>query len=147
MSVFILLCCSSVAKSCLTLCNPMDCTKLSCPSPSPRVCSNSCALSLWCHLTISPSLAPFCSCPQSFSASEFSNKLALHIRWSKYRSFGLSIHPSNDYSGLVSFRIDWFDLPVSKELSRVFSSNTFLFILIAVTCIFSRHTFYGEFLL
>ena len=77
----------------------------------------------------------------------FSNKLAPHIRWTKYRSFSLSIHPSNDYSGLASFRIDWFDLPVSKELSRVFSSNTFLFILIAVTCVFSRHTFYGEFLL
>ena len=40
----------------------------------------------------------------------FSNKLALHIRWPKYWSFSLSISSSNEYSGLISFRIDWFDL-------------------------------------
>ena len=40
----------------------------------------------------------------------FSNKLGLHIRWPKYWSFRLSISPSNEYSGLISFRIDWFDL-------------------------------------
>ena len=40
----------------------------------------------------------------------FSNELALHIRWPKYWSFSFSISPSNDYSGLISFRIDWFDL-------------------------------------
>ena len=40
----------------------------------------------------------------------FSNESALHIRWTKYWSFSLSISPSNEYSGLVSFRIDWFDL-------------------------------------
>ena len=54
--------------------------------------------------------APFPSCPQSFPASgSFSNKKALHIRWTKYWSFSFSISPSNEYSGLI-FRIDWFDL-------------------------------------
>ena len=40
----------------------------------------------------------------------FSNELALRIRWAKYRNFSFSISPSNEYSGLISFRIDWFDL-------------------------------------
>ena len=51
----------------------------------------------------------------------FSNELALHIRWPKYWSF--SISPSNEYSGLIYFRIDWFDSMLSKGLSRVFSST------------------------
>ena len=75
-----------------------------------RVCSNSCPLSWLCHPTISSSIAPFSSCPQSFPASgPFPMSwLALHMRWPKYWSF--SISPSNEYSGLISFRIDWFDL-------------------------------------
>ena len=80
--------------------------RLPCPSLSPWVCSNSCPLSQWCHPTISSSVAPFSSCPPSFPASES----ALHIRWPKYWSFSFSISPSNEYSGLISFRIDWFDL-------------------------------------
>ena len=55
---------SSVAQSCLTLCNPMECSKLPYPSLSPWVCSNSCLLSLWCHPTISSSVVPFSSFPQ-----------------------------------------------------------------------------------
>ena len=51
----------------------------------------------------------------------FSNKLALPIRWPEYWSFSFSISPSNKYSGLISFRIDWFDPLLSKGLSRVFS--------------------------
>ena len=48
----------------------------------------------------------------------FSNESALHIRWPKYWSFNVSISPSDEYSGLISFRIDWFDLqPI--ELQRV----------------------------
>ena len=54
----------------------------------------------------------------------FSNELALLIRWSKYWSFSFSISPSNEYSGLISFRIDWFDLLAVSGLSRVFSSTT-----------------------
>ena len=53
-----------------------------------------------------------------------SNELALHIRWPKYWSFSFSISPSNEYPGLISFRIDWFDLLQSKGLSRVFSNTT-----------------------
>ena len=89
---------------------------LPCPSLSPRVCSNSCPLSWWCYLTTSSSAAPFSSCPQSFSASGlpsfrvFSNELALQIRWPKYWSISFINDPSNEYSGLISFRIDWFDL-------------------------------------
>ena len=61
-----LICCS-VAQLCPTLCNLMDCSMLGFPvlSPSPWVCSNSCPLSRWCHPTISSSVAPFSSCPQS----------------------------------------------------------------------------------
>ena len=44
-------------------------TRLPCPSPSPRVCSNSCPCSQWCHPTMSSSVTPFSSCPQSFSTS------------------------------------------------------------------------------
>ena len=48
----------------------------------------------------------------------FSNELALHIRWPKYWSFSFSISPSNEYSGLISFRIDWFDLLVVQGTLR-----------------------------
>ena len=51
--------------------------RLPCLSPSLRVCSNSCPLSRWCHATISSSVVPFSSCPQSFGISVFSNELAL----------------------------------------------------------------------
>ena len=65
-------CCSrSAAQLCLTLCDPMDCSTRGFPvPPSPRACSNSCPWSQWCSPTISSSVAPFSSCPQSFSASE-----------------------------------------------------------------------------
>ena len=54
----------------------------------------------------------------------FSNESALHIRWPKYWSFSFSVNPSKEHSGLISFRIDWFDLLAVQELSRVFSSTT-----------------------
>ena len=90
-------------------------TRLPCTSPSARVCSNSCPLSRWCHPTISSSVSPFSSCPQSSPASG-SFASALHIRWPTYRSYSFSISPSNKYSGLISLQ--------SKGLSRVFSSTT-----------------------
>ena len=64
---------------------------LTCPSVSPRVCSNSCPLIWWCCLTISSSVTPFSSCPQSFPTSVFSGELALCIRWPKYRSFSINL--------------------------------------------------------
>ena len=85
--------------------------RLLCPSLSPGVCSNSCPLSWWCHPIISSSISHFSSCPQSFPASRsFLKNLTLPITWSKYWSFSFSINPSNEYSGLISFWIDWFYL-------------------------------------
>ena len=78
--------------------------------PSPRVCSDSCPLSQWCHPSIS-SCCPLLLLPSIFPRIRvFSNEPALWIRWPKYWSFSFSISPSNEYSGLISFRIDWFDL-------------------------------------
>ena len=86
-------------------------TGLPCPSLPSRVCSNSCPLSWWCYLTISSSSIPFSFCPQSFPAlGSLSNESVLCIRWPKYWSFSFSISPSNGYSGLISFTIDWLDL-------------------------------------
>ena len=88
----------------------MQCTRLLCPPLSPGVCSSSCPLNQWCFLNISSSATPFSSCPQSFLASVFSNEWTLHITESKHWSFSFSISPSTEYSGLISFRIDWFYL-------------------------------------
>ena len=85
---------------------------------------NSCALSQWCHPTISSSVALLPSIFPSIS------ELALHIRWPKCWSFSFSINPSNEYSGLISFRIDWFDINllykhvVSEKKSNVSHSHT-----------------------
>ena len=95
-----------------------------CPSPTPRVYSNSCPLSQWCHPTISlchslllpPSIFP--------SIRVFSNEPVLCTRWPKYWSFSISISPSNEYSGLISFRIDWLDLYAVQGFLRVFSNTT-----------------------
>ena len=96
-----------------------------CPSPSPGACSNSCPLRWWCHPAIYSSVFPFSSCLQSFPASMvFSSGSALHISWPKYWSFSLSISLPNEYSVLISFRMDWLDLLGSKGLSRVFSNIT-----------------------
>ena len=63
--------------------------------------------------------------PSIFSSTGvFSNESVLCIRWPKYWSFSFSISSSNEYSGLISFRIDWFDLLAVKGLSRVFSNTT-----------------------
>ena len=86
--------------------------RLPCPSRIPRVCSNSCPLSQWCYLTI-PSCFPLLLLPWIFpSIRVFPNESALCVRWPKYWSFSFSISPSNEYSGMISFRIDWFDLEV-----------------------------------
>ena len=84
--------------------------RLPCPSPTPRACSNSCPLSRWCHPTISSSVIPFSSCFKLAWIRVFSNESVLHIRWPKYWSFSFSISPPNEYSGLISFRMDWLDL-------------------------------------
>ena len=86
--------------------------RLPCPSPTPRACSNSCPLSWWCypsnHLIL---CCPLLLLPSIFpSIRVFSSKSVLRIRCPKYWSFSFSISPSNEYSGLISFRMDWLDL-------------------------------------
>ena len=81
-----------------------------CPSPTPRVYSNSCPSSQWCHPAISSSAVPFSSCPQSLPASSLSQESTPRMRWSKYWSFSFSISPYNEHLGLISFRMDWLDL-------------------------------------
>ena len=103
---------SSVAQSCQTLCNPMDYSMPGFPvfhqllelfklmfiqsvMPSNHL--------ILCH--------PFLLLTSIFpSIRVFSKESVLHIRWPKYWSFSFSISPSNEYSGLISFRMDWFDL-------------------------------------
>ena len=73
-------------------------------------CSNSCPLSLWCYLIILSSAAPFSSCPQSFPASGSFPLSQFFASGGQRKYWSFSIHPSNDYSGLISFRINWLDL-------------------------------------
>ena len=81
-----------------------------CPSPTPGVYSNSCLLSQWCHPIILSSVVPF-SCLQSFSASgSFLMSQFFTSRWPKCWSFSFNISPSNEHSGLISFRMDWLNL-------------------------------------
>ena len=77
------------------------------------------------HSTISFSVAPFFSCLQFCpSIRVFSNESALCIRWPKYWNFSFSVSPSNECSGLISFRIDSFDLLAVQGTLKVFSSTT-----------------------
>ena len=96
---------SSVAQSCLTLCDPMDCSMpdfLPCTSLSPEVCSNSCALSWWCHSTISSSVSLFSSCLQSFPTSG-----SFPMNW-LFTSGGQSIGASASASVLPVNIQSWF---------------------------------------
>ena len=82
-----------------------------CPSPTARVHLNPWPLTWWCHPTISSSVIPFSSCPQSFPASgSFQLSKLFASRWPKYWSFSFNISPFNEHPGLISFRMDWVDL-------------------------------------
>ena len=100
---------SSATQSCPTLCDPMDCSM-----PGFPVHHQLLELAQT-HVhrigdAIQPS-HPLLSPPAlNLSQHQGPNESALHIRWPKYWSFSFSISPSNDYSGLISFKIDWFDL-------------------------------------
>ena len=86
---------------------------LLCPSLSPKVCSDSCPLSQWCHPT---SVGPFSSCRQSFPASRsFPMSWFFTSGGQSIRASSFSISPSNEYSRLISFRMGWFDLAVQSE--------------------------------
>ena len=105
-------CCCSATESCLTLCDPADCsmqTSLSLTvswSLLKLIATESMMPSnhfILCHpLLLLPSVFP--------SIRVFSTELTLHIKWLKHWNFSFSISPSNEYSGLISLRIDWFDL-------------------------------------
>ena len=113
--------CSSVAQSCLTLCNPMNRSRPPYPSPIPGGHQSSCPLSRWCH----PAISTLLLLPSIFTSMRvFSNGSVLRIRLPKYWSFSLSISRSNEYSGLISFRMDWLNLPAVQGLPRVFSNTT-----------------------
>ena len=104
----------------------------SCPSPTPRACSNSCPLSRWCHPTISSSVDPFSSCLQSFPASGSFPMSQFFLSWPKHCSFSFNISPSNEYSGLISFRTNWLDLlAVQGTLKNLLQHHS------------SRHQFFG----
>ena len=127
---------SSVQSSCSVLSNSLwphglQHTRLPCPPPTPAAYSNSSPLHRLCHRTISfccpilpPSIFP--------SIRVFSSESVLHIRWPKYWSYSFSISPSNEYSRLISFRIDWLIFMQSKGLLRVFSNT-----------IVQKHQFFG----
>ena len=85
-------------------------TRPLCPSPTPRVHSDSRPSSQWCHPAISSSVIPFSSCPQSLPASQSFPMSQLFLRSSKSWSFSFSIIPSKEHPGLISFRMDWLDL-------------------------------------
>ena len=92
---------------------------LPCPSLSPRACSDSCPSSRWCHPTISSSVAPS---PPAFNLSQHQGLFqwsALRIRWPKYWSFSFNISPSDEYSGLISFRIDGFGLLAVQGTGKI----------------------------
>ena len=105
--------------------------RLPCPSPTPGVYSNSYPLNQWCHPTIS-SCHPLLLLPSIFpNIRVFSNESDLPIRWPKYWSFSFSISPSNEYSGLISIRMDWLDLlavqGTLKSLLQHHSSKHYFF--------------------
>ena len=111
---------SSVAQSYLTLCDPMDCSTPGFPvhhqlpelaqTHIHRVVMSSNHLILCRPLLLLPSVFPI--------IRVFSSESVLRIRWPKYWSFSFSISPSNEYSGLISFAIDWFDLLASLRDSQ-----------------------------
>ena len=117
---------SSVAESCPTLCDPMDCSMQASLSitnswsllklTSIELVMPSNQLILWCPLFLPPSIFP--------SIKVFSKVSVLCIRWPKYWSFSFSISPSNEHPGLISFRMDWLDLLAVQGLSRIFSNTT-----------------------
>ena len=125
---------SSVAQLYMTLFDPMDYSTPVFPvhHQLPRLTQTH------VHLVVMPSnhlilCHPLLLPPSNFPAIRiFSNESVLLMRWPKYWSFSFSINPSNEYSGLISFRMDWLDLFAVQGLSRVFSN-----------IIVQRHRFFG----
>ena len=120
-------CCFSVSESCLTLCNPMD---YSTPGSSDLSVSWSLPKLMSIELVMPLNYLILC-CPPFLlpsilsSIRGFSSELSLHIRWPNYWSSHFSISPSNEYSGFISFRIDWLDLlAVQGTLKRLLQHHS-----------------------
>ena len=116
-------CCCSLTKSCPTICDSWTAT---CQASQSFTISWSLLKLMSIESVMPSSYLILCHSllrlPSILlSIRVFPSELALHIRWPDYWSFNFSISPSNEYSGLISFRVDWFDL---KALSRIFSSTT-----------------------
>ena len=107
-------CCSVVVSNSLQP-HRLQHTWFLCPSPTPGVYSDSHPLSQWCYPKQSHPLSPLLLSSVFPSIRVFSNESAVYIRWPKYWSFSFSVSLSNEYSGLIFFRIDWFDLPAVQE--------------------------------
>ena len=115
-------CSCSITKSCSTLCNPMDCSTPGFPVHH-QLLEFAQTHVHWVDDAIQPShpLLPLLLLPSIFpNIRVFSNEMALAIRWPKYWSLSFSISPSNEYSGLISFRIDWFYLLVVQGTLKSF---------------------------
>ena len=118
----------SVTQSCLTLCNPMDCSMPGVPvhPQLPELAQTHVHRAGDAIQPSHPLLPPFSSCLQSLPAiiRVFSSESVLRIRWPYYWSFSFSINPSNEYSGLISFRMDWFDLLSVQGTLKSLSNTT-----------------------
>ena len=113
------------------LCNPMDFSRpcFLVHHQLPELAETSCPSSWWCHPTISSSIVSFPSCLQSFPASgsfQMSQFFASGRQMdATIWSFSFSINPSNEYSGLISFRMDWFDfLAVQGTLESLLQDHS-----------------------
>ena len=118
-----------VTKSCLTLCDPIECSMPG--SPLPFTIAQS-LFKLMSTESVMPSNHLIFCRPLPLlslifpSIMVFSNESVLHISWPKYWNFSFSLSPSNDYSGLISFRIDWLDFLAVQGISGIFSSESVL---------------------
>ena len=140
----------SVAQLCLTLCNPMDCRR----QASLSITNSRSLLKLMSTESVMPSnhlilFCPFLLPPSIFPSNRvFSKESVLHIRWPKYQSFSFSISPSNEYSGLISFRMDWFDLSVQGTLKSFLHHHSSkasiiwcsVFFMVQLSCSYMIHT-------
>ena len=99
-------------------------TRPPCPSPIPGVHPNSCVSSRWCHPAISSRRPLLLLPPIPPSIRVFANESTLCMRWPKDWTFNLSISPSNEHPGLISFRMDWLNLLAVQGTLKIFSNTT-----------------------
>ena len=124
-------------------------TRLPCPSPTPGVYSNSCPLSWWGHPTISSSVISFSSRLQPFPASGSFQMNQFFTSGGQSTGFSFSISPSNEYSGLTSFRMDWLDLLAvqgtleSSPTPQLKSINTLVLSCLYSTTLTSIHDYWN----